>query len=392
MLQRKPRRNVNSRRARSTPRRTTGQQRKLSARSGDKSVPVATSRLMKNTSARVVEYKDSKVVTKREQVATINGSVGFEVTKFVTNPGVAAGFPWLAPIANQYQHYRFTKLSYHFVTRVGSVTPGSIIMAPEYDASTGAPTTEQQLTSYMGATENVAWESMDCHLSQAALNALGNRKYIRNGPIVGDIKTYDGASFYFGTIGNPDATAIGKLWVEYTVVLYVPQTTLYAPISTNTVSSFCFQNDQLITEGGNTVLNLAVHGPQTESVSVTAAHRLTFNARGVYMVTGYYGIYSDATGSISISNRIISSADGGVGDFNVWNCPGPGGQDSAVVCTAEAGGILTAEGMLPIHFSVFNSITSGGPPYVYFQLTESDGTLLDTIRMRSGIITVTRLQ
>ena len=70
-----------------------------------------------------------------EFIETVNGSINFSVTKYPCNPGLAAVFPWLSQIAQRWDQYRFHKLVFHYLTRASTATVGSVILAPDYDAS-----------------------------------------------------------------------------------------------------------------------------------------------------------------------------------------------------------------------------------------------------------------
>ena len=76
----------------------------------------------------------SRRITSSELVGSIVGSTTFNSSqKFSINPGLAASFPWLAPIAAQWQQYCFHKLQYRYVTRSSTASTGSIYLSPDYN-------------------------------------------------------------------------------------------------------------------------------------------------------------------------------------------------------------------------------------------------------------------
>jgi hypothetical protein len=52
---------------------------------------------------------------------------------------------------------------------------------------------------------------------------FGPRKQIRSGNITGDYTTYDAGRFFVCVTGQTSAADIGKLWIDYDVELFVPQ-------------------------------------------------------------------------------------------------------------------------------------------------------------------------
>lgn len=161
----------------------------------------------------------------RELVQSVSGSVAFTATSFSVNPGLATTFPWLAPQAVQWEQYRFHKLRFCYITRTSTATVGSLILAPDYDPSDSPPSSEAQMTTFQDAIEDAAWKDICCELDPKCMFPIGPRKFIRDSVVPGgdDIKTYDAAAFYLATVDFTGATGIGKLWVEYDVEFFVPQ-------------------------------------------------------------------------------------------------------------------------------------------------------------------------
>jgi hypothetical protein len=50
--------------------------------------------------------------------------------------------------------------------------------------------------------------------------------------VAGDLRTFDAGNFFLCTVEEVGADAIGKLWVEYDVELFVPQLVPAAPVAT----------------------------------------------------------------------------------------------------------------------------------------------------------------
>jgi len=175
----------------------------------------------------------------REQIGSVLGSVAFNAIKFACNPGIAATFPWLAAQAIQWEQYRFNKLNFEYITRTATTTVGSVLLAPDYDASDSPPTTEIQASTYQDSVENVPWKDICAVLQPSSMHALGPKKFVRSGLVAGaDIKTYDVANLYLCTVEETGNAAIGKLWVDYDVEFFIPQQSTSALVPSPTQTSF----------------------------------------------------------------------------------------------------------------------------------------------------------
>ncbi len=178
-------------------------------------------------------------VRHREFIGNVTGSVNFTVAStFPVNPGMATTFPWLSTIAQNWESYRFNRLELCYRTRTGSNVPGSVLMALDPDASDAAPTTEQIMSSYQDMREDAPWKDIDLPLRVQALRDLGPRKFVRTAALVGnaDIKLYDSGNLVIATV---DGTAVswGKLWIEYDVEFYTPQSPPAGPNVSGTITN-----------------------------------------------------------------------------------------------------------------------------------------------------------
>jgi hypothetical protein len=170
--------------------------------------------------------KDSCRIVHRELLSSITGSVAFTIPLEVAlNPGLNVSFPWLSTQAQAWERYRFNRLRFCYFTRTGSNIPGSLMLAPDYDAADDPPISESIASSYEDCEEDAPWKDICCVLPQRSLMGDMKEKFIRSGPLQPnqDIKTYDAGNLFVCTV---DGTAVGwgKLWVEYDITLYNPQT------------------------------------------------------------------------------------------------------------------------------------------------------------------------
>jgi hypothetical protein len=249
------------------------------------SVGVANSRQQKSARPKVVQSSQHCRVNHRELIGSVEGSSGFTVEdSFALNPGIALSFPWLSGIARNWEQYKFNKLRYCYYPRTGTSTPGSFMMAPDYDAADVAPVSEQVASSYVDSVEDAPWKEIICHLKPDRLKGISPFKYVRTETLGAnlDIKTYDSGNIHIITL---DGTAVswGKLWVEYDVEFKIPQIR---------------PTGQLIVAGGkvNGLVSLTPANPmgtaplidaEAIGVSLDSASRLTLQYPGTYLISFY---------------------------------------------------------------------------------------------------------
>ncbi len=176
-------------------------------------------------SAKVDATGDSCRVRHREFLGNVTGSVAFAIgNTFAVNPGLQTSFPWLSGIAKNWESYRFRKLRYHFFTRTGTSTPGSVVIAHDPDSSDAAPASEAIMTTYSTCREDAPWKDICLEVPPKSLTELGPRKFVRVAGLGAnqDIKLYDSGNLFVGTVDGT-AVAWGKMWVEYDIDLFTPQ-------------------------------------------------------------------------------------------------------------------------------------------------------------------------
>jgi hypothetical protein len=203
-----------------------GAQRTAALGANSTSVAAAYSAPIKNNRPRISYGENGKMcrVQHKEFIQNVSGTTAFNVALFLAlNPGLAGTFPWLSNIANNFEQYRVRMMRFCYLTRTGTNIPGSVLMAPDYDASDVQPVSEQILSNYAEIVEDAPWKDICCVLRPAGMHALGPKKFVRNGLVPGqDLKTTDVGTFILATV---DGTAVnwGKLWVEYDIEFFEPQ-------------------------------------------------------------------------------------------------------------------------------------------------------------------------
>lgn len=274
-VQNKPKPNTSA--AKSAKPRRQRRNRRQNVPSGNEpslSVGIASSKQQRTKTAGIVQRTARGVrIAHRELLASVSGSTGFTTLHFPVNPGLSGTFPWLAPQAIQWEMYRFHKLEFQYIQRSPTTAIGSVLMAPDYDAADQHPNTEQVMSTFQDCVEDATWQSSTCKLDIGAMHALGPRKYVRSVPLFGvDIKTYDVASFFFGTTGQANGDQIGKLWIDYDVEFFVAQSANLTGTPLPSASAEFYNDvDQVIPDGVATPI---------------AFDALTFNVLGITSSAG----------------------------------------------------------------------------------------------------------
>lgn len=173
--------------------------------------------------------EDSIRIKKREFIANIDSSILFSNSSFNLNPGIAATFPWLAGIAQNYEQYHFNGLVFQLVSTCSdsiSLTTnlglGSVAVATDYDASDSPFVNMVQALSTMYS--NTAKPSEDVmHAVECAPDQQAQKLYyVRSGAIPDntDIRLYDLGNFQVCVERCPAVyTGMMQLWVSYDVTL-----------------------------------------------------------------------------------------------------------------------------------------------------------------------------
>ncbi len=206
---------------------------------------------------RVKAGQASTRIQHRELIGNIAGTTTFTVNQnLALNPGIAATFPWLSTQASGWEQYRFHRLDFEYVTRSPTSATGDVFLSPDYDVLDAPPSTEQEVSTYRDTTEDACWKDQCCKLDPSAMFPIGPRKYVRDSSVAtADLKTYDAGRLYVVTNGQANTNSIGKLWVNYDVEFFVPQTTSSSGVPVNqTFAQFNLSANQSLSTGTEATL------------------------------------------------------------------------------------------------------------------------------------------
>lgn len=146
----------------------------------------------------------------------------FSVTKFPINPGNVITYPWLNPIALQYDQYRPRGIIFEFVSTASdtstSASLGSVLFATQYDVTDPDPVSKAEMMNRAYANEVKMSENgahgLECDPAELQRTLLYCRVY---NSTVNDPRDFDMANFYIATQGGtlPVSTIVGSLYVHY---------------------------------------------------------------------------------------------------------------------------------------------------------------------------------
>jgi hypothetical protein len=194
--------------------------------------PAAMNIASRQGGARRMQIPGGVRVTHSELLADIGSNVNFTAISLQVNPGLASFSPWLSAESQNFDQYRLVAFEAEYRPTCGTGNTGAVMVAYDYNPTDALPVTRQDLSTYLGAVDGAPWVCLKTQMSPAAVHGLGPRKFLRFGPVSGDIRVYDAGQLIVSTSGGPAVpVAWGELWCHYTFDLLV-QTSPTFPLST----------------------------------------------------------------------------------------------------------------------------------------------------------------
>lgn len=146
----------------------------------------------------------------------------FNMKSFTLNPGNVLTFPWLSPIALQFDQYRPRGIIFEFVSTASDTAltqVGSVMFSTNYDVLEPAPTSKtdmmQRAYSSEGKMSDNQVHGIECDPSELTQSLFYTRSYNSNAG--GDAREYDQGTLYYATQGGSVApgTIVGSLYVHF---------------------------------------------------------------------------------------------------------------------------------------------------------------------------------
>ena len=158
----------------------------------------------------------------------------FDIKAYQIQPGDRKSFPWLAPLAENFEQYRIDGMVYEYksmysdavVSAATNGALGTVILATEYNSGAATFTSKQKMENYEFAQSAKPSLSIlhpiECARDQNVLSEL----YVRNESVSGlqDIRMYDFGKFQIATQGLASTNLLlGELWVTYEITFMKPK-------------------------------------------------------------------------------------------------------------------------------------------------------------------------
>lgn len=186
------------------------------------SAPVSRSKVVRNNGFNGRSFRVSHSELIMDMVAP--GFSKFDVTKLEINPGLYGTFPWLSGIAPRFETYKFLKLTFEFITSVGTQTSGRILIAPDYDPDDDDSSEDKTIISSFDDSKGFPpWK--DTRVTCKPKNLQSRKGLLVRTTSVTEKIIHDALQLnvcYSGFTTGLE-TPVGELWVHYTIDFLTPQ-------------------------------------------------------------------------------------------------------------------------------------------------------------------------
>jgi hypothetical protein len=191
---------------------------------GGNLMPFGYSIFSRNNPPRISGNGSSITIAHRELLGDVLSAINFRATSYPINPGLSTVFPWLSPIARQYESYTFHKLNVVYEPSCQTTTAGAVFLAIDFDALDDVPNTKAAMTAYSGGAKGMAYLPFGITAAKADLHKFSPERYVRDASIPNsDLKTYDCGQILVGYANaQADNVFTGEVYLEYTVELRTP--------------------------------------------------------------------------------------------------------------------------------------------------------------------------
>lgn len=303
--------------------------------------PVATTRQIRGSRPKFQNVRGQVSVSHREYIQQMNG-VGTGV--FTVNAGQAANtyaiapinvnvFPWLLSIARNFDQYKLTKLTFHYVPLCATTEIGRIALFYDKDSGDAGPTDRSELANYQHLAESPPWAPIELDIPLDSVYRFVNDSNVT------DRKLVDTGRFGFAVYGTASGNALGDIFVSYTIQLKEPQ-----PSALIVQEIAGFQLAQSTTMGpsygafssaggGNFVLNnwdsgnylvTAILGGVTSAGPASSSNpaQLTIDSQSTAIISATRAIVVMSIRVNAPGNNLSIPYVGTLQSWNVFNAPG----------------------------------------------------------------------
>jgi hypothetical protein len=139
------------------------------------------------------------------------------VDTFVINAGDRVTFPWLSSIANNFERYRFIKLSFAFISGQATSMAGKVGLGVDYDPKDTPPANRVEFFTLTAHTEAAPWDNL-----VLPIECKGGFKFVAS-DVEANARIVDlGNLLVMSDLTTAD-TVMGDIIVSYQVELKQPQ-------------------------------------------------------------------------------------------------------------------------------------------------------------------------
>jgi len=174
---------------------------------------------------------DGFIISHREFVTDIAGSVAFANKSFLINPANASLFPWLSTVAVDFEQYEMLGMVVEYRPTsgaIGAATPnlGTVVFATDYNCINPVFNSKMEMEAYEYCTSTVSNTGM-IHPIECKRADRPNRVYytstfsVSAGTI--DPLMLNLGNLQVGTVGQQGTYPIGEMWVSYHIRLLKPR-------------------------------------------------------------------------------------------------------------------------------------------------------------------------
>lgn len=198
----------------------------------------------------------STVISFREYIGEVSTGpdIGeFHATQYAVNPADPFTFPWLSPIASQFDQYIPKGIIFEFKSTATDLTTatslGSVLMASEYDVTDPPYANKQQMLNSAYSQEakmsEDAMHGIECLPSETQRKLFYTRSAGTPLGLGTDLRDYDLCTFTVATQGGglTANTSVGSLYVHYEFELLKEQ--LYGGLQMKAVPAAIYSNQTL---------------------------------------------------------------------------------------------------------------------------------------------------
>lgn len=184
-----------------------------------RSAPVAKSTTIKRfNKPRMGVNNGNVMITHSEMFGHVTSLVNtYDCNHFVCNPGHVDLFPWLSGIANNFEKYKFHKLSVAFVSSVPTSIGGKVGLGIDYDSKDEKPHNRVDFFTLTHHTESAPWDNLYLDIP-----VKGGLKFIASDDSDESRLINMGQILVMSDLVSA-AQNLGDLIVSYTVELAEPQ-------------------------------------------------------------------------------------------------------------------------------------------------------------------------